>query len=187
MNYCFLLGRLAEEPILKTAKTGTEYCRFNLVVDRTYGKKDGRDKRGMPRQHDNISCVAWGKQARTIKRYVTRGNLIMVIGKLEVWSTQNLRTKEYVKYTTVRVVSTEIFDWRRNAALVPKEYKKDNFDALFDDLNELYNKKESEKAKAEPDLNIDEDKFAGSADDPYMPNDYDYEVDFGDLFEDEKE
>ena len=186
MNYTFLLGRLAEEPILRTAKNGKEFCRFTLVVDREYSAKAGEKKRGMPKTHDNISCVAWGNQARTIKRYLTKGHLTLVVGKLETWHTQNMRTKEYVKYTTVRVISTQIFDWRRNTALVPKEYKKDNFDVLFDDLNEVYNKKESEKAKSEPDLNIDSDKFAGGTDDPYMPDGFDYDDDYGEIFGDEE-
>ena len=69
---------------------------------------------------------------------------------------------------------------------MPKEYKKDNFDILFDELNEVYNKKESEKAKSEPDLNIDSDKFAGGSDDPYMPDEFDYDVDYGEIFGDEE-
>lgn len=187
MNYCFLIGRVAEEPILKVAKTGVSYCRFHLVVDREFTVRDG-EKRGYPRKHDSIDCIAWRRQAEAIKRYVTKGHLLLVVGKIEVWNAQNPVTKVYMKHTTVRVIQAQIFDWRKNVDLVPRgAAKKDTFDALFDGLNEVYNKVESEKAKSEPDLNIDSEKFAGTSNDPYMPSDYDYDVDYGDLFEDEDE
>lgn len=187
MNYCFLIGRVAEEPVLKVAINGEPYCRFHLVVDREYTAKHG-EKRGYPRAHDSIDCVAWRKQAQSIKRYVTKGHLLLIVGKLEVWNSQHPVTKVYVKYTSVRVIQAEIFDWRKNVSLVPKGAdKKDTFDALFDGLNDVYSEIERKKAKKEPDLNIDSEKFAGTSDDPYMPSEFDYDVDYGDVFDDDKD
>lgn len=171
MNYVFLMGRLCEEPILKVAKSHIAYTHFHLMVEREYSALNTQGKRGYFRKKkDVITCCAWGKQAEAIKRYCSKGNMILVIGKLESWTKQNKRTKEFQKFFSVRVIQTQIFDWRRNAPPInTAPVKKDRFDDLFEGLQEVYDKEESLRNRAMPDLNIDSEKFAGANNDPYMP------------------
>ena len=77
INTAILLGRLTREPDTRTTQSGTPVASFTLAVDR--GR---RDENGQT-QADFIPCVAWQKTAETIGRYVTKGQLIAVRGRIQ--------------------------------------------------------------------------------------------------------
>lgn len=74
MNYVSLMGRLTATPELKQTSSGKSYCRFSLAVKREY-VKDGVDF---------INCVAWNKNAEFISTYFTKGQRILIQGRLSV-------------------------------------------------------------------------------------------------------
>lgn len=186
MNYVFLMGRLAEEPNLKVAQSRVSYVTFHLMVEREYSAANSEGKRGyFKKKKDVFTCCAWGKQAEAIKRYCSKGNMLLVIGKLESWTKQNKRTKEFQKFLTVKVIQTQIFDWRRNAPPVnTAPVRRDKFDDLFEGLEDVYEKEESYRNRSLPDLNIDSEKFAGARNDPYMPTEEEiFSDEFGEDYE----
>lgn len=71
-NLATLQGRLAEEPVLKSVGN-TYVCNINIVSNDTYKGKTSTIY--MP-------CVFWGKQAEFICNYFTKGQEIIVDGKL---------------------------------------------------------------------------------------------------------
>lgn len=170
LNYVFMMGRMAEEPVLKVAKSKVQYVRFNLYVDREYKATNNFGKRGyFTKTHDIIPCVAWGKQAEAIKRYCSKGNLLLIIGKLETWAIENSNTGQFQKLFNIKVVQAQIFDWRRKVPVNTETLKKDRFDSLFDDLNEAYNFAESLNNRKAPEVGVDDSKLAGASNDPYVP------------------
>lgn len=75
MNSVALTGRLTKDPELNyTPNTQTACCRFTLAVDRM---KEGADF---------IRIVVWGKQAESCNRYLTKGSLCGVSGRIETGS-----------------------------------------------------------------------------------------------------
>lgn len=76
MNYVGLLGRLTRDPELKQTSSGKLYCRFSLAVKKEF-VKDGVDF---------INCVAWDKRAEFIANYFTKGQRILVQGRINVGS-----------------------------------------------------------------------------------------------------
>lgn len=76
MNYVGLLGRLTRDPELKQTSSGKSYCRFSLAVKKEF-VKDGVDF---------INCVAWDKRAEFIANYFTKGQRILVQGRINVGS-----------------------------------------------------------------------------------------------------
>lgn len=76
MNYVSLLGRLTKDPELKQTSSGKSYCRFSLAVKREF-VKDGVDF---------INCVAWEKRAEFIANYFTKGQRMLIQGRLNVGS-----------------------------------------------------------------------------------------------------
>lgn len=75
MNHVDLTGRPVKDPELAyTPKTQTACCRFTLAVDRM---KEGADF---------IRIVVWGKQAEACKRYLKKGSLCAVSGRIETGS-----------------------------------------------------------------------------------------------------
>ena len=82
INRVILIGRLTRDPELKSTNSGSYFCRFSLASNRSiYNKQSGesRDEVGF------FDCVAWGKPAETIHKYLQKGRRICVEGALR-WS-----------------------------------------------------------------------------------------------------
>ena len=75
MNKVILLGRLVRDPEIKytTANEPLAVARYTLAVDRKFKRQ------GEP-EADFINCVAFGKSAVFIEKYVKKGQRIAVAG-----------------------------------------------------------------------------------------------------------
>lgn len=76
MNVVCLMGRLTNDPELKTTPNGVSVTNFTLAVDRAYTPK-GEDKKT-----DFIDCVAWTNTAEFIGKYFRKGQRMSVKGEL---------------------------------------------------------------------------------------------------------
>lgn len=97
MNNVQLLGRLTADPDIRYSSNNGEQlaiARFRLAVNRI--KKD---------EADFISCIAFGKRAEVIEKYVTKGNRLLVIGHIQTGSYDN---KDGQKVYTTEVVADRI-------------------------------------------------------------------------------
>lgn len=96
MNHVAIIGRLTKAPA--TSQSGeTFFARFTLAVDRPT-KKD---------EADFISCVAFGKTAEAIEKYLNKGSKIAVEGRIQTGSYTN---KDGQKVYTTDVI-VERFDF----------------------------------------------------------------------------
>ena len=96
INKCFIGGRLAAAPELKTTQNGTPVLRFCVAVNRV--KKE---------ETDFIECVAFKKTAENIAKYFAKGNSIFVEGHVNV---DTYKDKERNKRKSV-VVIVDRFDF----------------------------------------------------------------------------
>lgn len=85
MNKIVLTGRLTANPELRYTANNTAVTSFTLAVDRKFKNESGN------KEADFISIVAWNKKAELIHEYVQKGDLIGVIGRLQVRKYQNER------------------------------------------------------------------------------------------------
>ena len=83
INTIILVGRTTRNIELKQNKKGTNYVQFVLAVNRPYKGEKGQQ------QADFINCVACNKTAETVAKYVSKGNMIGVEGRLQVRSYEN--------------------------------------------------------------------------------------------------
>lgn len=92
MNRVILSGRLVRDPEVRYSQGSTPMAvaKFTLAVDRRF-KKEGEQSA------DFINCVAFGKVAETIEKYVHQGNKIIVEGR---WQTGSYTNKDGVKVYT---------------------------------------------------------------------------------------
>lgn len=108
MNKAILMGRLTRDPEIRyfQGEHPVAVARFTLAVERRM-KKDGEDSA------DFIRCVAFGKTAETIEKYVHQGKKIVIEGRIQTGSYTN---QDGVKvYTTDIVVeSMEFAESRRS-------------------------------------------------------------------------
>lgn len=80
MNRIILLGRLTRDPEVRYTQTGRVVCQFTLAVDRPFANQEGQ------READFIPVVIWGKQAETCGNSLTKGQRVLVEGRLQVRS-----------------------------------------------------------------------------------------------------
>ena len=122
MNKVILLGRLTKDPDVRYTQSENmlAIARYTLAVDRRF-KKEGQPSA------DFINCVAFGKSAEFAEKYMTKGRLFGVIGRIQ---TRNYDKKEKV-YVTEVVVEEQYF------ADSKKDDKKDINELLKTDDDKL--------------------------------------------------
>lgn len=97
MNKVVLTGRITKDPEVRYTQTGMSNLRFTVAVDRPMS----RDVNGN-RQADFISCVAFGQQADFMSRYIKKGYMIALEGRIQTGSYQGQDNQ--IHYTTDVVV-----------------------------------------------------------------------------------
>ena len=78
MNKVVLIGRLTRDPELRYTSSNIPSARFSLAVDRPFTSQSGE------RETDFINIVVWRKQAENVKKYITKGSLVAVEGRIWV-------------------------------------------------------------------------------------------------------
>ena len=73
-NIISIHGRLTRDPELNTGKTGAEYCKFCVAVDKFNGKE---------KDTDFFDCTAFSKTGVAINQYMKKGREIVVVGSME--------------------------------------------------------------------------------------------------------
>lgn len=81
MNKIVLLGTLTKDPELKQSESGEKiYTRFVIAVQRNFKLPDGS------READFIQVVVFGKKAEIICKYLKKGSMITLSGRLRTGS-----------------------------------------------------------------------------------------------------
>ena len=78
LNVVAIMGRLVDDPELKTTQQGTSVCSFRIACDRN------RAAKGEERKADFIDVVAWRQTAEFICKYFQKGSLIAIEGSLQI-------------------------------------------------------------------------------------------------------
>ena len=99
LNVVAIMGRLVDDPELRTTPAGHSVCSFRIACDRSYVQQ------GQQRQADFIDIVAWRQQADFVSKYFQKGSMIAVEGSLQ---TRNYQDKQGNKRTAVEVVANNI-------------------------------------------------------------------------------
>lgn len=78
VNRVTLIGRLGKDPETKETGNDKKVCKFSLATDETW-TKDG-EKQSKTQWHN---ILAWAKLGETCQKYLKKGSLIYVEGKIE--------------------------------------------------------------------------------------------------------
>lgn len=78
LNKVILQGRLVADPELRHTGGGVACASFRLAVDR-----DFKDKETGERKADFHSVVAWRQTAVFVEKYLSKGRMVIVEGKLQ--------------------------------------------------------------------------------------------------------
>lgn len=102
MNNVVLIGRLTRDPETRyIPQTETAVANFTLAVDRPMAKE---------KTADFIRIVAFGKTAELVEKYLAKGRLVAVQGRIQTGSYTNKEGE--TRYTTdVYADRVKFLDW----------------------------------------------------------------------------
>lgn len=98
-NNVVLVGRLVRNVELRQTSTGKEMTYFTLAVNRNFKNEQG------VQSADFIGCVAFGKTAENMARFLGKGSLIAVEGRI---STRNFQGNDGKTVYVTEVVASSI-------------------------------------------------------------------------------
>ena len=109
MNKVILVGRLTRDPEVRygAGENSTAVARYTIAVDRRF-------KRNGEQNADFIGCVAFGRNAEFVEKYLRQGTKIVLTGRIQTGSYTN-RDGQKV-YTTDIVVEEQEFAESKSAA-----------------------------------------------------------------------
>ena len=101
MNQVNLIGRLTRDPDVRYNQNQMAVARFSIAINSGYGDNERTD-------YPNI--VVFGKQAENCEKYLTKGRLVAVNGRIQTGSYQN-KDGNTVYTTDVVASRVEFLEW----------------------------------------------------------------------------
>lgn len=99
LNRVALVGRLTKDPEIRyTADNQTPIAKFSIAVDRTF-KREGQPSA------DFIPIVVFGRSADNCGKYLKKGRLVAVSGRLQ---TRNWDDQEGKRHYATEVIADEV-------------------------------------------------------------------------------
>lgn len=113
MNRVILMGRLTRDPDVRYSQgEGTiSNARYTLAVDRNVSRNNASPDQPTA---DFISCVAFGKTAEFVEKYLKKGTKIAIEGRIQTGSYTNKEGQKV--YTTDVIVDRHEFCESRGAS-----------------------------------------------------------------------
>ena len=108
MNKAILIGRLTRDPELRYTSSNRAVCQFTVAIDRPFTNQASGQ-----READFINVVAWDKTGENVGKYMTKGRLVAVEGRIQ---TRNYDNNEGRKVYVTEVLASNVqFLESRNA------------------------------------------------------------------------
>ncbi len=101
LNKVFILGRLTADPQLRTTSGGTQIASFSVATNRMWTDKGGAKQTSV--EYHNV--ILWGRQAEIAARFLTKGGLVLVEGRLQ---TRSWEDKQGGKRKTTEIIGERI-------------------------------------------------------------------------------
>ncbi|GGK22645.1 single-stranded DNA-binding protein 2 [Caldalkalibacillus thermarum] len=99
LNRVVLIGRLTRDPDLRYTPNGVAVATFTLAVDRPFTNQQGE------READFINIVTWRNLAENCAKYLKKGSLTAVEGRLQ---TRNYENNEGRRVYVTEVVADNV-------------------------------------------------------------------------------
>lgn len=99
LNKAILMGRLTRDPELKYTQSNVPVASFSLAVDR------GKVKEGQ-QSVDYINIVAWRGTAEFVAKWFRKGQLVAVVGRIQV---RSWKDRDGNNRTATEVVADECY------------------------------------------------------------------------------
>lgn len=102
VNKVTLLGRLVKDPVAKTLPSGQEIAIFSMATNYQWRDAKTKERKEAVEFHP---IVAWGKIAKVVKKYLTKGRQVYLEGRLK---TRTWDDKAGQKHYKTEIMATEL-------------------------------------------------------------------------------
>lgn len=102
VNKVILVGRLGTDPDVRNTPSGTQICTLSIATSETWVKDGKREEKT-----EWHRVVLWGRQAELAQKYLKKGRMVYVEGKLQTRSWQDQQGQK--RYTTEIVANNMQF------------------------------------------------------------------------------
>ena len=160
MNKAILIGRLTRDPELRYTNSNRAVCQFSVAIDRPFTNQATGQ-----READFINVVVWDKQAENVGKYLAKGRLVAVEGRIQ---TRNYDNNEGRKVYVTEVVATNVqFLESRNAVQnnggnnfnsMPEPPMQNSEPTPYDFADNNTSLNSSPVTQSRPTMNIEEEK-----------------------------
>lgn len=145
MNRVDLVGRLTRDPELRHTTSGRAVCQINLAINRSFTNQSGE------READFINVVVWDKQAENVGKYVSKGRLVSVEGRLQ---TRSYDDKDGKKVYVTEVVAQSVQFLSSGSSNGGNSNNNSSYDTNPFDFDN-----DASKTKVEESVNVEKDPF----------------------------
>lgn len=126
MNKVILIGRLTKDPELRYTSSNRPVTQITVAVNRTFANQNGE------READFINVVIWDKQAENVAKYLTKGRLVAVEGRIQ---TRNYDNNEGKKVYVTEVVALSVQFLESKGSNTNVNNSSNPFDNMVDNPN----------------------------------------------------
>ncbi|PKK94447.1 MAG: single-stranded DNA-binding protein [Tenericutes bacterium HGW-Tenericutes-5] len=93
-NKVVLIGRLTRDPELRYTPNNIPVCSFSLAVNRPFQSNNTNNDKNA----DFFNCTAWRKQAENVAKYVNKGSMVAIEGRLQTrdYMDEKINARRYV-------------------------------------------------------------------------------------------
>lgn len=128
MNRVVLVGRITHDLELKYTQGGIAYVSFSLAINRNFPNQQGEI------EADFIRCTAWRGTAENMVKFVGKGSLVGVDGRIQ---SSSYETPQGEKRTSINVVSDTV-QFLESKRTRETQYSPDVDISYDDEEEELY-------------------------------------------------
>ncbi len=100
-NKVVIIGNVTPKPEIRSAPSGARVASFSIATNRIWNDRSSGERRQETEYHN---VVAWERLSDIIEKYVDRGSLLMVEGRLQTSSWNDKNNPEIRKYKTEIIV-----------------------------------------------------------------------------------
>ena len=100
VNKFILVGRLGQEPEIRSTTSGQQVCTLSIATSETWTKDGNKEERT-----EWHRVILWGKLAEIAHKYLKKGRLVYIEGKLQ---TRSWEDQQGQKSYTTEILATNI-------------------------------------------------------------------------------
>jgi single-strand DNA-binding protein len=116
LNKIMLIGNVGNDPEVRSTPNGMQLVKFSVATNRTWKNSSGEQQE----KTEWHRCTAWGKLSEIIERYVKKGDLLYLEGRVEYSQTENDGQIRY--FTDINVQEMSMLGSRDGSTGDPGSY-----------------------------------------------------------------